>query len=292
MQEVKVTIVNAFAQGKKGGNPAGVVLDADELNQQEKQEIARKTSLSETVFISGSQEADFRFEFFTPSRQIAHCGHATIAAFSYLKQLGEIKGDVSSKETVDGVRKIYFEGEMAFMEQQKPVFEQMDEVDNIKALHALGLTQLHLIANRPPEIVNTGNAFLIVPVKNEHILSKIQPNQSLISTLSEKYGLIGFYLYAVPTERISAGEDAIDATTRMFAPFYGINEEAATGMAAGPLACYLDKYNNKVQLTYQITQGRFMNPPSPSQILVRLQKNSFGIQGLYAGGGAYVSNIK
>ena len=79
-----VNVVNAFIDNGVGGNPAGVVLDADGLDRDTKQQIAAQAGLSETAFVSASDTAVFKLEFFTPTRQIAHCGHATVATFSYL----------------------------------------------------------------------------------------------------------------------------------------------------------------------------------------------------------------
>ena len=52
--EIKVHIVNAFIDGQSGGNPAGVVLDADELSDHQKLKISTKIGLSETAFVSSS----------------------------------------------------------------------------------------------------------------------------------------------------------------------------------------------------------------------------------------------
>ena len=52
------------------------------LSNEQKILIAQKVGLSETAFFSKSTVTDFKLDFFTPTRQIAHCGHATIAAFS------------------------------------------------------------------------------------------------------------------------------------------------------------------------------------------------------------------
>ncbi|MFZ6009121.1 MAG: PhzF family phenazine biosynthesis isomerase, partial [Bacteroidota bacterium] len=82
MKEVTIKIINAFSIQGTGGNPAGVVLNADNLSPAEKQRVAAATGLSETAFVSRSNQADFKLDFFTPVRQIAHCGHATIATFS------------------------------------------------------------------------------------------------------------------------------------------------------------------------------------------------------------------
>ncbi|MCB0592784.1 MAG: PhzF family phenazine biosynthesis protein [Lewinellaceae bacterium] len=284
MKNIEVLIIQAFSRNNKGGNPAGVVLNADVLDRNQKQSIASKIGVSETAFISGSEIADFKLDFFTPVKQIAHCGHATIAAFSFLKQEKIISGHISSKETIDGIRQIYFEGDMAFMEQEKPRFLPISSEDRLNTLAALGLVEEELLPGREPEIVNTGNSFLIIPVEEQSALKKIVPDMQVIESLSRKYNLIGFYCYA------HTGEACADVTARMFAPYYGIPEEAATGMAAGPLACYLDKYQDISSTNVVISQGEFMTPPSPSKILVRLEKDDTGIRRLFAGGSAYLAS--
>lgn len=286
MKNIDVHIVNAFEHQNNGGNPAGVVLNADGLTAKQKLEIAGQVGLSETAFVSASALADYKLDFFTPTKQIAHCGHATIATFTYLKKEGKIKGDSSSKETVDGVRLIYFEGASAFMEQDAPKFIPVSQEDREGTLLALGITKQDLLPGYDIEIVNTGNSFLIVPVKSENMLKSMTPRQEVIESLSEKYGLIGFYVYS-PSE-----DAAVHATSRMFAPFYGIEEEAATGMAAGPLACYLHHYGAVQAEEVVISQGKHMTPPSPSMITVRLKITAQGIEKLYAGGRGYVSGVK
>ena len=98
LKVIDVQILNAFVEDDKGGNPAGLVLNADNLTYKNKQEIAQKVGLSETAFVSTSKTEDFKLEFFTPNRQIAHCGHATIATFSYLKQQNILNSNNSSKK--------------------------------------------------------------------------------------------------------------------------------------------------------------------------------------------------
>ena len=72
----------------------------------------------------------------------------------------------------------------------------------------------------------------------------------------------------------------------MFAPRYGIAEEAGTGMAAGPLACFLHQILDVRRSSYLIEQGWFMHPPSPSVITVNLKLEQSRIVGLMAGGRA------
>ena len=280
---IEVKIINAFAVNGTGGNPAGVVLNADHLNTIQKQVVAKRLALPETAFVSTSALADFRLEFFTPTKQIPHCGHATIATFTYLKKHGFISGQHSSKETIDGTRQIFFKDDLAFMEQQKPRFTFVsDEVPAI--LHSLRLTNNDLLEGMELAIVNTGNNFLVVPIRDEKTLASVQPDLDAISKISERYNLIGYYLFT-PTSGANTR-----ATTRMFGPYYGIPEEAGTGMAAGPLACYLYTVFNAKQEQFQIEQGRFMATPSPSLLYVDLVIDEGQIEKLFVGGDAYVSN--
>lgn len=281
MNNIEVKVVNAFGFHGKGGNPAGVVIDADEYSTTDKQTIAKKVGLSETAFVSESDIADFKLDFFTPTKQIAHCGHATVAVFSLLKQLGHLDNRISSKETIDGTRAIYFEGNEAYMEQKAPVFTPIHNSSEVLS-NTLGLTKSDLVDELEPMIVNTGNSFLIVPVKNEDVLKSLACNQEAIHEISETYGLIGFYVFT-----ITKNDEQIDATTRMFAPYYGIEEEAATGMAAGPLGCYFYRNITKKD-TYVFKQGEFMTQPSPSLLTVKLETLNQKIQRLFAGGSAYI----
>ena len=80
------------------------------------------------------------------------------------------------------------------------------------------------------------------------------------------------------------GIQKIDANARMFAPRYNILEEAATGMAAGPLACYLYTILKVKKHRYLIRQGQYMHIPSPSLIIVDLQIKNDTIINLMVGG--------
>lgn len=288
MKEVIIKIVYAFCIDGIGGNPAGIVLNADNLTNEEKQLIATKVGLSEIAFVSKSNHADFKLDFFTPTRQIAHCGHATIATFTYLMKNGFITGDHSSKETIDGRRGIYFKNKLAYMEQTSPSYKNV-EPELPEILESLNLSKADLLADQLPSIVNTGNSFLIVPVASTSILRKMDVNKERIIEYSEKHNLIGYYIFSPATE------ENIAASTRMFAPRYGIDEEAATGMAAGPLACYL--YDNGFITASELTikQGEYMKVPSPSLIRVTLLVEKNKIKKLYVGGDAFVAeeiNVK
>ncbi len=275
---IDVQILNAFVDNAKGGNPAGVVLNADNLSNKNKLEIATKVGLSETAFVSKSKSADFKLDFFTPNKQIAHCGHATVATFSYLRQLGILKKDISSKETIDGHREIKLIGSLAFMEQSAPKYTDVNHREN-KILNSLGLHKSDIMQGAPIQLVITGNSFIIIPVRSLEVLKNIVPDFDLIRKISDEFNLIGFYVFSNDLDKSQR-----DASTRMFGPRYDIIEEAATGMAAGPLACYLFDILNIKKDRFLIQQGEFMNTPSPSLIIVDLKIEKNKITTLMAGG--------
>lgn len=285
--KIEVPIVSAFVDGNPGGNPAGVVLHAERFSSEQKQRIAAAIGLSETAFVSPSDSADIKLEFFTPTQQIAHCGHATIATFSYLRQNGLLARDQSSKETIDGCRSINMEGDSAYMEQKAPRYEPLNNADIQLTLQALGITSADLIAGAKPTLVNTGNSFVVIGIRDVDTIKGLQPDLALIEKLSDALDLIGFYVFSF--DGVGSGRDA---GARMFGPRYGIREESATGMAAGPLACYLREYLGIDKDEFIVEQGRWMSPPSPSVINVRLHIDDTGkIESLFAGGRGALTEV-
>ncbi|CAM3460408.1 PhzF family phenazine biosynthesis protein [Thalassospira profundimaris] len=293
---VPVQIVNAFVKNGQGGNPAGVVLDADQYSDAQKLLIAQKVGLSETAFVSKSETCGIKLDFFTPTKRIAHCGHATIATFSYLAELERFGDGETSKETVDGPRKIILDHGMAYMEQLAPTYTPATSwpdhgVTLCDVLQSLAITADDLDDRARPVLVNTGNNFIVIAVKDQATLANITSDQDAINAISEKLDLIGYYIFTTKTG--GADDAGIDATTRMFAPRYGITEEAATGMAAGPLACVLHDLLDIKKDSFLIAQGEFMAEPSPSQIKVTLELKDGRITGLLAGGqGKVMKNLE
>jgi len=187
----------------------------------------------------------------------------------------------SSKETIDGNRKVQVEQGSTYMEQRQPSYQDITTFHQ-KIFLSLGLTEEDIIAQ--PMLVNTGNSFVIVAVKSKKILEALTVNESLIEEISEALDLIGFYVFTTESNKA-----ARDASTRMFAPRFGISEESATGMAAGPLACFLYEFLKIKKHQFLIEQGYSMTPASPSLIHVKLTVENNQIISLNAGGQATIS---
>ena len=71
--------VDAFSEEEFGGNPAAVVLEAEDLSEEEMIKVAKEVSCKETAFLLPAEHADFRLRFFTQrGDEIKFCGHATV----------------------------------------------------------------------------------------------------------------------------------------------------------------------------------------------------------------------
>lgn len=120
---MKVYVVSAFCMNGSGGNKAGVVLDEFIPNSNVKIALAARLGYSETVFLSDSGKADFKLEYFTPKGEVPLCGHATIASFIVLRELGRLKKSEYTIETAAGLLKVWIDGDgLVFMEQNSPSF--------------------------------------------------------------------------------------------------------------------------------------------------------------------------
>jgi PhzF family phenazine biosynthesis protein len=285
-EDIKVFALNAFAKTKTGGNPAGVVLDADALSKPCKQKLAAKVGFSETAFVQKSELADFKISFFTPTEEVALCGHATIAAFSLLYKLGRIPAGCFRQETKVGILGLEVQKDgTVFMEQTLPSFGKT--IDGHEVARSLGIGVDSLVPELPVQIVSTGLRDIMVPVGSLHELFNIKPNFEKIAAISKKRRAVGYHVFTLETKFESA------AHCRNFAPLYGIPEEAATGTSSGALACYLFKHGKiphgpTQRLVFE--QGYCLK--RPSEILVRLDTAKKEIRRVQVGGKASAAKEK
>lgn len=278
--ETTAYVLNAFAKTKRGGNPAGVVLNADGLKQREMQKISAKLGFSETAFVQKSSKADFKVRFFTLNKEVDLCGHATIATFYLLKQLGVIKDGKFTQEIKVGILGVEVRKNNVFMEQNLPEYSKLNEKRSTIA-NSLGVKENDLALTMPLVIASTGSRDILIPVKNHSALLSIKPKFSKLKQISKKTNTVGYHVFSLDTK------SHYTAHCRDFAPLYGIREESATGSSSGALACYLFDYDiiNKEQAKLLIfEQGYSMG--SPSEILARLTIKGKQIRKVEVGGRA------
>lgn len=264
--QIKAFTLDSFASTPGGGNPAGVVLDFENLlTPDEMQLIAEKIGFSETAFIKKSLVADFNVRFFTPTEEVDLCGHATIGAFSLLEHLGMISVGTYTQETKAGLLDVEITSDKkVFMDQSLPEFFEKLEVDEIS--NSLGLDPSAIDEKLPIQIVSTGLKDIIIPLKSIKNLDEISPDFEKITSISKKYDVVGYHVFALSSETNEL------AVCRNFAPLYGIPEESATGTSNGALVSYLFEHN-KLSTTenLSISQGISMNKPSTINVSLKIE---------------------
>ena len=284
---IYVHIIHAFTKSGKGGNPAGIVLNSEELSKTVMKNIAKEVGLSETAFVQKSKIADYKVRFFTPEEEVDLCGHATIAVFYLLRHKKTIKSGRYTQETKAGIINLEVtKNNTIFMTQKLPKF--YDKLKKKEIADSLNISTDLISDKLPIQIVSTGLRDILVPIESLKSLHKIKPNFDKVSKISKKHNVVGYHLFSLETKFNST------AHCRNFAPLHGIPEESATGTSNGALSCYLFKHEvlptNKIK-NLVLEQGYSMNLPSEIIVNLKLQKDK--ISEVKVGGTAsYIKKIK
>ena len=228
MRTFRYVLADVFTDRALSGNQLAVFTDARDLDEVTMQALALELGYSETVFVLPPREGGtVRLRIFTPSHEMQFAGHPCLGAAFVLGaplQLG-----VVVLETPAGHVPVELErdasGAITFgrMTQPVPTFGPYERPDELLA--ALGVPGSEL----PLEVYDNGarHAFVVLPAKED--VARVTPDMSAIAS----HELIG----AV----VCAGSGA-SWKLRMFSPVPGMGEDAATGSAAGPLACHLARH--------------------------------------------------
>ncbi len=267
MKTLDYYVLDVFTDTKFSGNQLSVVYTDEELELQQYYDIAREFGYSETSFVNYSiTEEVFKVRSFTQANfEITGAGHNLLGAvcLALLK-----KWDIFTKQ--NGETWVLMAGEkipLAVTEKNGLLYVGMKQrpaeiIGTVPAdiiAEAVGLTIDDLNLNDwEINIVKTEVGHLMVPVRNLEALKRARLNKSLLKEASRKFGFEGCYLFTTDHPKI----DYL-AETRFFNPSIGIDEDPATGTAAGPLAGYLQKIDYiKKDTDYKILQGEYVNQPS------------------------------
>jgi trans-2,3-dihydro-3-hydroxyanthranilate isomerase len=293
-RSIKFYQADVFTAEPFGGNPVAVIPDAQGLNDDELQQIAREMNLSETVFVfpPTDRAAVARLRIFTPTQEIPFAGHPVIGTFFLLAELGAIPVKQSMTRVMQECNiglfpvELYAEDgqvERVVMTQPKPEFlGPVEETEDLyKVASALGLSK-HVIADTkwPIEVVSTGLPVLIVPVRTLTAVRSIRPDATAIMDVCRRFGANGIMVFTTVTVEPSA-----TVHTRMFAPSIGILEDPATGSASGALGAYLVQ-NGVVDVapTTEIIAEQGYAIDRPSRIYIQVDSDDDIIQSVKVGG--------
>lgn len=274
-KEIEIFQIDAFTDIAFKGNPAGAVFSND-LSKIEKQLIAKEMNLSETAFISSSNNADYKLQWFTPTNEVNLCGHATIASLHFLFEKGLIdNSQYIIFETRSGNINCSVKNSKYFMQIPVP---QVNEFEGCKEeiLNALCIDRVD-VTDLPFIILDNG--YLFICVNTIKALWNLKPDFKLLKHLSETKKEF-FDITVFTTETI---ENNSTAHIRFFAPYHGIDEDPVTGSACGPLLLVLIKLglikNYVDDSIIIIEQGDVLNRSGRVKVNFNSTKNELIISG-------------
>lgn len=281
MKEVIVYQIDSFTKEKFKGNPAGVVLNAENMTSEEMQLIARELNNSETAFVfkSDSQEENFDYNvrYFTPTTEVPSCGHATIAALYAKAQEEQLDSCTIRIKTQIGILPIHIERKnndylITMTQGSFELSPAFDVPATQKIVQALGLTIDDLDEKCPVQIASTGHSKVMIGIKSNITLHQLTPDLSALAKLSKEIGCNGYFVFTFDTD-----EKDILTNGRMFAPAIGISEDPVTGNANGPLGGYLiqNKIKEAVDGIFEFTgkQGEAINRIGKVKVKVSIKDN-------------------
>lgn len=246
-------IINAFVphQGPTfgTGNPAAVVLltsaECESLTDDVRGEIAHELNLSETAFVTKQKSGKFFIRWFTPTREVELCGHATLAAAHALLEMKWVSyGQVVEFETNDvgpllvetggpnsGVAEgVVNPGQAPPLRMQFPLLEAQTELEH--SYQSYVRDAFEEIEEEDVVRMYRSDYDVVMQVRTAEIVETETPAFEDLKCLQELdvRGLI-VTADASGDERFEA-----DFVSRFFAPGVGINEDPVTGSAHCALA--------------------------------------------------------
>jgi len=251
----------AFTTDPAGGNPAGVWLGDALPDPTEMQRIATAVGYSETAFLAPDGSGDpgrFRVRYFSPAKEVAFCGHATIASGVALAERGWPASLVL--RTNDGVVDLDVVGDadgrfQATLTSVEPWVRELPDGLLDRLLGLLGWRRDELDPALPPGLAFAGVRHPIIAVKELSTLAQIDYDFEPMRTLMLEHDLTTLQLIWRETATRFRARDPFAAG--------GVVEDPATGAAAAALGAYLrERGEISAPAMFEIGQGIEMGRPS------------------------------
>jgi PhzF family phenazine biosynthesis protein len=249
----------AFAAEPGGGNPAGLVLDAAGLSDDQMLAIARQVGYPETAFVVGATATGPRVRYFSPSAEVPFCGHATVAlAVALAEREGPggrvfttLAGEVALDATVgaDGAVQVA-------MTSVEPATRDLDPALLARLFDLLGLEAADIAPGFPVLESFAGNWHPVLVLHDRELFHQFRFAPAPLAELKREAGWAG-----TVTVLHRTGDREYEA--RNLFPAGRITEDPATGSAAASTGAYLRQIG-AAQPGDRITirQGRHVGRPS------------------------------
>lgn len=265
------SLVDVFAREPLSGNGLGVFLLDDELPAGTMQKITQEMRQFETIFVRPAGAATFAARIFTMEEELSFAGHPLLGAaaamhaeFFAASEIAELnfivhgrRIAVTSRRDDAGQEPGAAVSYVAEMDQGPATLgEPIARAASAALLEALNLRSDDLAADLPLQVISTGLAYLIVPIRANLDRAKIVVPQfeSLLATVNAKF------VYVLDVEQREGRTWDND----------GRVEDIATGSAAGPAAAYLVAHGlASPGEPVTLAQGRFLGRPSELYAIVR-----------------------
>ena len=249
MKKIPFIQADVFTDRAFTGNPLAVIPDGSGLSDEEMQSIAREMNLSETAFVlpPSDPKAQFRLRIFTPAAEVPLAGHPVVGTFFVLAQ----RGNIALQEGPNRIFQQCGAGTLpvdihvrdgqidrVVMTQAPPQF--LREFTDRKLLaQSVGLPEERLLPDQlPGQVVSTALPQLIVPATSLEDLENIELD---LVTMRKIFRELETDCFMIFTRETVQPESTVHA--RMFAPFFGVPEDPATGSASGALGAYLVRHS-------------------------------------------------
>jgi len=224
----------AFSEQPSGGNPAGVVLDASGLSDDEMLAIAAELGYSESAFVTGTDGARRDIRYFSPLAEVAFCGHATVATAVAIAERdgpGDILFSTRNGPVPVTSRRDERGRLTATLTSVAPSVEEVAPADLDEALAALGWEREQLDPALPPRVGFAGVYHLILATDTRERLAALDYDFDRLGALMAARDWT--------TLQIVWREDEARFHSRNPFPPGGVVEDPATGAAAAALGAYL-----------------------------------------------------
>ena len=204
--------VDSFTQKTFGGNPAAVCPLKSWLTDAQMQAIALENNLSETAFVVGSGDSGEKYElrWFTPIKEVALCGHATLASAYVVCTYLNAAAKRLEFSTRSGTLIVRREGELFIMDfPARPSEPRPAPPLLVESLRAT-----------PREVFWSVEDYLAV-FDSEADVRALAPDFSRMMAMTSCRGTIA----------TAKGSGETDFVSRFFGPQSGIPEDPVTGSA-------------------------------------------------------------
>jgi PhzF family phenazine biosynthesis protein len=265
--------VDAFTRQRFCGNPAVVVLDADDLSEDEMQTIATEVN-AETAFVleSEASDHDMQVKYFTPRHPIPFVGHATIAA-QYVratkdgKPAGKVRQRTGAGVVEVDVMEVDGDFRIGITQSPPSLGPVIPDHHRTQVLNALGVSSPNLHKGCPLQILTKGTSRLLIGLSSPELLDSVRPDFEELTRLTPHVGAEGYFVFALTEHDGRPGTES-----RMFCPALGIPEDPVSGNAHGMLGVYLVNHGlltpTDGRVVFEGHQGRWVRRPGTVHVEV------------------------